>query len=117
MLGAFITVSGIPARITLGCNASPDHFFFIGGHEYPFGDFSHRATATPANIIEGGRTYGNTGRIRTFGDGLHHRVETQDMSFIHTHSDDALRGVQQAGLRTGFKLCCFFCVTYLHQLG
>jgi len=72
MLRALLKPSGVSARITLGGNATPDHLFLIRVHEYPLGDFGDRATASPANIIEGGRTYGNTGSIRTFGGGLHH---------------------------------------------
>jgi hypothetical protein len=62
----FPTPSGVSARITLGRNATPDHLFLIRVHEYPLGNFGDRATASPANIIEGSRAYGNTGSIRTF---------------------------------------------------
>ena len=74
--------SGVPARVALGCNALPDELFLIGGHEDPLSDLGHGTATTPADVVEGGRTHGDTGRIRTFGDGLHHSVETRDISFI-----------------------------------
>jgi hypothetical protein len=71
--------SGVAPRISLGRDPLPDKFFLIGGHEDPFSDLGHRATTAPADIIEGGRTHGDTRCIRTFRGGVHHRVETLDI--------------------------------------
>ena len=71
MPSALVALSGVSARVTLGRDAMPHNIFLIGAHEYPLGDLSHRATAAPANIIEGGGAHRHTGCIRTFRDRLH----------------------------------------------
>ncbi len=63
--------SAITTRIALGRNALPDSFFLIDIHEHPLRNFGHGAATAPANIVKGGRTYGDAGCIRTLGYFLH----------------------------------------------
>ncbi len=116
IFGEFLKLSGVSARITLSQNALPDRFFLIRAHKYPLGDFGHRATASPTNIVESGRAYGYTGCIRTFRDWLHYRLKALGSTFTDRPSNDALRGVEQASIRAGIELRCFFCVADFHQL-
>ena len=94
MFGEFVTLSGVSARIALGRNAPPDHFFLIRGHKDPLSDFSDRAAATPANIIESGRTHCDAGCIGAFVCGLHHCVEVLNISFINSPSNDSLYWIE-----------------------
>ena len=116
MPSALVTLSGVSARVTLGRDAMPHNIFLIGAHEYPLGDLSYRATATPANIIEGGGTHRHTGCIRTFRDRLHYCLRALGTTFIDRPSNDALRWIEQASIRAGIELRGFFSVTHLHQL-